>query len=65
LPLWLQRDYEFQRWFAKNQFRLNRNISWQRRYEIFRLEKPIRLRNKMHRSRVVYRSYWTRPLKRW
>ena len=68
-PLWLQRDYEFQRWFVKNQFRLNRNLSWQRRYEIFRLEKPVRLHNKLSRGRVIYdtghRTYWNKPLRRW
>jgi len=66
-PRWLRDDRRFQHWYHGNRYRLQRNLSWQRVYDIYYLEKRHRVRNRSYRGRVMYdygyRTYRERPRK--
>lgn len=68
-PRWLRSEREFQRWYVQNHYRLRRNISWQRRYEIFYQEKSYRLKQRRFRGRVArdhgHRTYWKKSKRKW
>lgn len=66
-PGWLKRNRQFQRWYFHNQYRFKRHISWNRLYDIYRLERRHRWHgrrtyNKVYRDRA-YPTYYPVPRK--
>jgi len=61
LPRWLHEDRKFQRWYLANRYRLQRNLSWQRVYDIYYSGKRYRRQHGKFHGRVMhdhgYRTY--------
>jgi len=55
-PSWLRRNRDFQHWYLHSRYRSMHRLSWQRLYDIYRIEKRYRLRSRKHHGKK-YRDY--------
>ena len=64
-PRWLRKDYDFQRWYLRSDYRFIRGASWRRLYDMYIYDTRYRRhRHRHHHHRHVIVDFADRPRRR-